>query len=42
MVPIGLMFVDSALQHGFEDFVNNLDLSIGLRVIWGGELMGEA
>jgi hypothetical protein len=26
----------------FEDFVNNLDLSVGLRVVWGGKLMGEA
>jgi hypothetical protein len=41
MMPVGLMFVDSALQHGFEDFVNNLDLSVGLRVVLGGKLMGE-
>ena len=42
MVPIGLMFVNSALQHGFEDLVDHLYLSIGLWVVWGGELMGEA
>ena len=42
MMPVGPMFVDSALQHGFEDFVNNLDLFVGLRVVWGGKLMGDA
>ena len=42
MMPVGLMFVDGALQHGFEDFIDNLNLSIGLRVVWGGKLMGEA
>jgi hypothetical protein len=40
MMPIGFMFVDSALQHGFEDFVDSLDLSIGMRVVWGGKIMG--
>jgi hypothetical protein len=42
MMPVGLMFVDSTLQHGFEDFVDNLNLSVGLRVVWGGKLMGES
>ena len=42
MVPIGLMFVNRALQHGFEDLVDRLYLSVGLRVVWGGELVGEA
>ena len=42
MVPIGLMFVNRVLQHGFEDLVDCLYLSVGLRVIWGGKLMGEA
>jgi hypothetical protein len=42
MMPVGLMFVDSVLQHGFEDFVDSFDLFIGLRVVWGGKLMEEA
>jgi len=42
MVPIGLMFVNRALQHGFEDLVDRLYLSVGLRVVWGGQLVGEA
>jgi hypothetical protein len=43
MVPIGLMFVNHALQHGnFEDLVDRLYLSVGLRVVWGGQLVGEA
>jgi len=42
MMPVGIMFFDSALQHGFEDSVNSLELSLGLRVVWGGKLMGEA
>jgi hypothetical protein len=41
-VPIGIMFVYCALQHGLEDLVDNLYLSIGMRAVWGGELMGEA
>jgi hypothetical protein len=42
MIPIGLMFVNSALQHGFEDLVDSLYLSIGLKAVWGGKLVGEA
>jgi hypothetical protein len=41
-MSVGLMFFESALQHGFEDFVNILDLSFGLRVVMGGKIMGEA
>jgi hypothetical protein len=41
-MSIGLIFVDSALQHGFKDFVDNLYLSVGLRIVLGGKLMGEA
>jgi hypothetical protein len=40
MILISVMFVNRALQHGFEDLVNCLYLSIGLRVVWGGELVG--
>jgi hypothetical protein len=36
------MFVDSALQHGFENFVDSLDLSVGMWVIWGEKIMGES
>jgi hypothetical protein len=42
MMPIGLMFVDNTLQHGFNDLVDRLYLSIGLRVVGGGKLVGEA
>jgi hypothetical protein len=42
MVPIGLMFVNRAMKHGFEDLVDRLYPSVGLRVVWGGELMGES
>ena len=42
MVPIGLMFVNRALQHGFEDLSDRLYLSVGSRVVWGGKLVGEA
>jgi hypothetical protein len=42
MMPVGLMFVDNTLHHGFEDFVDNIDLSVRLGVVWGGKLMGEA
>jgi hypothetical protein len=42
MMLVGLMFVDGRLFHGFEDFVDNLDLSVGLKVLWGGELLGES
>jgi hypothetical protein len=42
MMSIGLMFVNSVLQHGFDDFVNILDLFVGMRVVWGGKLVGEA
>ena len=41
MIPVGLMVVDDTLQHGFEDFVDSLNLPIGLRVVQGSELMGE-
>jgi hypothetical protein len=41
MVPIGLMFVNCVLQHGFEDLVDHLYLFVGLRVVWGREIMGE-
>jgi hypothetical protein len=34
MMPIGLMFVNRALQHGLEDLVNYFDMSVRLRVIW--------
>jgi hypothetical protein len=33
MMTIGLMFVNRALQHGFEDLVDCLYLSVGLRVV---------
>jgi hypothetical protein len=33
MMLVGLMFVDDRLQHGFEDFVDNLDLSIGVTTL---------
>jgi hypothetical protein len=36
------MFVNRVLQHGFEDLVDLLYLSVGLRVVWGGELVGES
>jgi hypothetical protein len=42
MVPIFFVFVDDALGHGFEHFIDNLDMSIGLGVVWGGKIMGEA
>ena len=42
MMQIGLMFVDSMLQHGFEDLVDHLYLFIGLRVVGEGEIMIEA
>ena len=42
MMVIGIMFVDDMLEHGFEDFVDNLDISFGLKVVWGGELLGES
>jgi hypothetical protein len=42
MMLIGLMFVDDMLEHGFEDFVDNLDISFGLKVVWGGKLLGES
>jgi hypothetical protein len=42
MMPIGLTFVDSTLQHGFKDLVDHLYLSVGLRIVGGGELMGES
>jgi hypothetical protein len=41
MIPIGLMSINGVLQHGFEDFIDNLNLPIGLRVVWGGKIMGE-
>ena len=41
MVPIGLMSIDSALEYGFEDFVNSFDLTIPLRVVSRGELVLE-
>ena len=40
-MPIGFMFVNHALQHGLEDLVDYLYLSFGLRIVWGGEAMGE-
>jgi hypothetical protein len=42
MIPIGLMFVNSMLQHGFKDLADHLYLSIGLRIVGGGKIMGEA
>jgi hypothetical protein len=33
MVPIGFVFVNCSLKHGFEDFVNNLDLAIPLWIV---------
>jgi hypothetical protein len=41
-MPIGFVFVHYPLQHGLEDFVDNLNLTIGLWVIWGRKLMTEA
>jgi hypothetical protein len=37
-----LMFVDGMLYYDFEDFVDNLELSVGLKVVGGGELLGES
>jgi hypothetical protein len=42
MMLIDLMFVDDMLYYGFEDFVYNLNISVGLKVVWGGELLGES
>jgi hypothetical protein len=42
MMPIGLMLVNRALQHGFEDLVDHLYLAIGLRVVWGVIVAREA
>jgi hypothetical protein len=42
MMLIDLVFVDGMLYYGFEDFVDNLKLSVGLKVVWGGELLGES
>jgi hypothetical protein len=42
MMLIDLVFVDGMLYYGFEDFVDNLELSVGLKVVWGGELLGES
>jgi hypothetical protein len=39
---VGFVFVHYSLQHGFEDFVDGLNLTIGLWVVWGSELMSEA
>ena len=42
MMLIDLMFVDGMLYYGFEDFVDNLDLSVGMKVVWGGKVLGES
>jgi hypothetical protein len=42
IMSVGLMFVNGVLEHGFEEFVDNLNLPIGLRVLWERKLMGEA
>ena len=42
MLPIGLMLVDNALEHGLEDSVDSFNLPIRLWVIGCGEFMPEA
>ena len=39
VVPVGLVFVYHSLEHGFEDLVDILNLSISLRVISRGILV---
>ena len=41
MVPIGLMPINSALEYGFEDFVNSFDLTVPLRIVSRGKLVLE-
>jgi hypothetical protein len=41
MMPIGLMFIDSKLQYGFKDLVDCFYLFIRLRIVGGGEIVGE-
>jgi hypothetical protein len=42
MMSIGLMFANHALQYGFEELVDRLYMSVGLRIVWRGELVGES
>ena len=41
MVPIGLMPINSALEYGFQYFVNGFDLTVPLRVVSQGKLVLE-
>ena len=38
-MPVRAVFVDGALQHGLQYFIDYLDLAIGPRVIGCSELM---
>ena len=39
MVPVGLMVSYHPLEHGFDDFFDNFNLSISLRVVGRGVLV---
>ena len=39
MLSIGLVLIHHPLEHGFEDFVNRLNLAIALRAIGGEKLL---
>ena len=39
MVAIGLMPINSALEYGFQYFVNSFDLTVPLRVVIIGKLV---
>jgi hypothetical protein len=40
-MPIGLMFVYGALEHGFQYFIDGFNLPVRLRVVWGSEFMSK-
>jgi hypothetical protein len=41
VVLVGFVLVDSPLYHGFEYFINNLNLAIIPWIVFGSEFKGE-